>query len=272
MTQGTERGMAPMELGRLLNVLGGYGELAVAVSGGMDSLVLARIAHRHHPCVEMFHAASPAVPRQASVRLEKLAADEGWKLSVIDVGELRSPGYVRNPADRCYYCKSRLYDGIRDHTRAVVASGNNVSDLGDYRPGLRAAAESGAVHPYIEAGIGKDGIRRLAGWFGWRDLSDLPASPCLASRIETGIPISEDALAVIDRVETMIRDRFGCRVVRCRVRGGGISIELGAAFLDALTPERTAEIREALTALVDRLRDVQITAYRQGSAFLRDAK
>lgn len=259
----------PAGLTRLLESLGSHAELAIAVSGGMDSLVLALIAHRNHPHVAIFHAASAAVPEDATARSLRLAEKEGWRFSVIDAGEQRSPDYVRNPVDRCYHCKSHLYAAIRGHTGAVIASGNNLSDLGDYRPGLIAAAEKRCVHPYIQAGIDKNGIRALAGWFGWSDLRDMPPSPCLASRIETGIAITEGTLLSIGRIEVMVRERLQCETVRCRVRGGGISIELDPIALTALTPELNAEIKRAVVAVMHGSADVAFTAYRRGSAFLR---
>ena len=103
----------------------------------------------------MLHAVSPAVPPHATARVRAHAERHGWALTVADAGEFDDPRYRANPVDRCYFCKSNLYDRIRSVTEGTVASGTNLDDLGDYRPGLKAAAERGVVHPFVEAGIDK---------------------------------------------------------------------------------------------------------------------
>ena len=107
------------------------GPLAVAVSGGIDSLTLAALAHRHHGDVEMFHAVSPAVPGDATARTEALAAQQGWRLRIVEAGEFEDPAYMANPVNRCFFCKTNLYGAIARHTRARMASGANLDDLGD---------------------------------------------------------------------------------------------------------------------------------------------
>ena len=138
--------------------------------------------------------------------------------------------YRANPVDRCYYCKTNLYARIREATPDPIASGTNRDDLDDFRPGLRAAAERDVVHPYVEAGIDKASVYALAARLGLDDLERLPAQPCLASRVETGIAIAPDDLAFIDAVETRLAARLGREaVLRCRVTHAGIVIELAAA-------------------------------------------
>ena len=124
--------------------------------------------------------------------------------------------YRANPVDRCYYCKANLYARIRGMTADPIASGTNRDDLGDYRPGLRAAAERDIVHPYVDAAITKTEVYALARRLGLDDLQRLPAQPCLASRVETGIAIAAADLAFIDAVETRLAARLGREaVVRC---------------------------------------------------------
>ena len=107
----------------------------MAVSGGVDSLTLAAFAHRVlGQRVSMFHAVSPAVPGEATQRTRELAEREGWTLTVIDAGEFGSADYMRNPLNRCFYCKTSLYGAIRPHTAAQIVSGTNLDDLGEYRP------------------------------------------------------------------------------------------------------------------------------------------
>ena len=110
----------------------------------------------------MYHATGPAVPMAARQRVEAHAAAHGWPLVVLDAGEQADERYRANPVDRCFYCKSNLYSRIAQTTGDTIASGTNRDDLGDYRPGLRAAAEHDVVHPYVEAGIGKDDVYALA--------------------------------------------------------------------------------------------------------------
>ena len=160
---------------------------AIAVSGGVDSMTLATLANRllGRTRVAMIHAVSPAVPPEATERVRRLAETEGWDLSVLDAGEFADARYVHNPINRCYFCKTHLYDAICGVSDRPILSGANLDDLGEYRPGLEAAREHRVRHPYVEAGVGKEGVRALARALGLGDLAELPASPCLSSRIET---------------------------------------------------------------------------------------
>ena len=216
---------------RLVAELDRHDRLALAVSGGVDSMTLAHVAQRYARArATMYHAAGPAVPVAARGRVEAHAARHGWALVVLDAGEFADERYRANPVDRCYYCKSNLYARIRGLTADPIASGTNRDDLGDFRPGLRAAAEQGVVHPYVDAGIAKADVYALACRLGLPDLQRLPAQPCLASRVETGIAIAAADLAFIDAVETRLAAEFGGdAVVRCRVTHGGVVIEVGEA-------------------------------------------
>ena len=101
----------------------------------------------------MFHATSPAVPLSATSRVRRYAELHGWNLLVAGTGEFSDARYRNNPVDRCYFCKSNLYDRIRSMIQGTIASGANTDDLADYRPGLTAAAERAIVHPLVDAGI-----------------------------------------------------------------------------------------------------------------------
>ena len=246
-------------------ILRKIGDVAIAVSGGVDSMTLAYLATESGARVEMFHAVSPAVPEAATARVQTHAASAGWRLHVIGAGEFDDPEYLKNPVNRCYFCKSNLYTRIRTATESVICSGANTGDLGDYRPGLGAAAEKGVRHPFIEAGIDKPAIRAMAAERGLADLADLPAQPCLASRVETGIAISADDLALVDAVETRLAQRLGAGDIRCRVTHAGVKVELPAAALDADLADIAAMVRETGRVFVG------AAPYRRGSAFLRDA-
>ena len=138
----------------LVSVLDGIGDVAIAVSGGVDSITLAHVAHaRSVARAEMFHAVSPAVPDHATDRVREHAAAHGWSLHVVGAGEFEDPDYLKNPVNRCYFCKSNLYARLRASTDATLCSGTNTDDLGDFRPGLRAADEKTVRHPFVEAGL-----------------------------------------------------------------------------------------------------------------------
>ena len=262
--------MTPLD--RLHAALGDMGEVAVAVSGGIDSLTLATAAHRARPGgVTMHHATSPAVPPEATDRTRALAAAEGWPLDVFDAGEFADPAYRANPVNRCFFCKTSLYGAVAGRTARQIVSGTNMDDLGEYRPGLDAARARGVRHPFVEAGIDKRMVRALAAELGLGALAELPSAPCLSSRIETGIRIEASVLVMVHAAETLVAARLSPRTVRCRVRAGGVVIELDPAALAAVD----AGGADGLRAEVQRLADaaglpapVRFAAYRNGSAFL----
>jgi uncharacterized protein len=240
----------------------------------VDSLTLASIASEVMGLrVIMHHATSPAVPREATERVRRLARARGWALDIFDAGEFTDARYRANPVNRCFFCKTNLYGAIAGRTGAVILSGTNLDDLGDYRPGLEAAKTHGVRHPFVEAGIDKAMVRALAADLGLGPIAELPAAPCLSSRVETGLAIEAPVLKMIEAAEILLRDALAPRTVRCRVRRAGIVVELDPAALAAMDDGMHARLSRAIAALAEAHglgpRPVAFAPYKTGSAFLR---
>ena len=257
-------------------VLGGTEPLALAVSGGVDSMTLAHVAHRvAAPRATVYHATSPAVPPEATARVRRHAERFGWRLEVIDAGEFHDPEYLANPVNRCFFCKANLYGTIRARTDDQIASGTNMDDLGDYRPGLIAARDHGVRHPYLEAEIDKTGVRAIARQLGLDDIAELPAAPCLSSRLETGTRVTPERLATVHAVERLatvhaverlLQAALEPETARCRILGDGVRIELDPASLARATGPAGAALRREIAALCGG--EPGYEPYRRGSAFL----
>lgn len=256
-------------LGDLRQALSRHTTLAIAVSGGVDSMTLAHAAHRllRPSSVTILHSATPAVQTDATARVRDHADRFGWDLRVIDAGEFADPDYLRNPINRCYFCKSNLYAVIRRETDGPIASGTNLDDLGDYRPGLKAAEEKNVCHPFIEAGCTKADVRHIAREFGLDDVSELPAQPCLASRIETGLRVTPDDLRFVELVERRLAETDPSAIIRCRVVPGGIRLELeDRIWRDLGLRGRAVSAAEEICHRSGRAL-VEVCPYVRGSAF-----
>jgi len=249
-----------------------YSPIAIAVSGGVDSMTLATVAQAVlNRDVIMVHAMSPAVPVEATQRVQRYAQQQGWTLELVDAGEMSDDRYKQNPVNRCYFCKSNLYNRINDVWSGLVASGANMDDLGDYRPGLLAAKEKRVVHPLIDAGIDKSMVRAIAKHLALTDIAQLPAQPCLSSRVETGISIKPDDLVFIHRVETFLTRELGPGDLRCRITADGVRVEVPRHL-----KEQHADWSQFYTALSSLIEGegrilAQIADYQRGSAFLGSA-
>jgi uncharacterized protein len=248
------------------------GRVAVAVSGGIDSVTIATIARRAlGERALMMHAVSPAVPPEATARVRGEAERQGWRLELIDAGEFGDVAYRANPANRCFFCKSNLYGTIARCTRDLIVSGTNLDDLADVRPGLKAAESHGVRHPFVEAGIDKAGVRRIARRLGLGEIAELPASPCLSSRIETGLRIEPEMLALVHEVETLVALSLSAKTVRCRIRRDALVVELDEGVLSALDEKQRDALSNEIAARMTRRaleRPIGFAAYRRGSAFL----
>lgn len=247
----------------------------VACSGGIDSLLLATVAHRVPGSrVHVVHATSPAVPPDATSRVRANAVREGWQLEVISSGEFEDELYLSNPLNRCFHCKSHLYGllesiALASESEACVISGANKDDLGEYRPGLMAAAQHGVRHPYIELGFDKQAIRAMARHLGL-DYADLPASPCLASRLYTGTRVTPERLRFVNRAEKLVRQLTGCVVVRCRIDGITVKIEVPDQDRHRIDDAVTAAVRGLVDLDLPEVGMVMLDprAYAPGRAFV----
>jgi len=223
----------------------------VAFSGGVDSSLVAAVAAR--ALGERALAVTAVSPALASGELDgarDVARAIGIAHETITTAELEREGYRANGRDRCYHCKTELYDELRAlaarRRYAAVLSGANADDVGDWRPGLQAAAEHSVIHPLLEAGVGKHEVRRLARELGVPSAAK-PASPCLASRIPYGTAVDPVVLAQIDRAELALK-RLGYRVLRVRHYGEFGRVELAEDELRELTTYDRAAIAAAVSA------------------------
>lgn len=222
--------------------------MIVAYSGGVDSALLAAVAGDVlGPAALSVTAVSPSLPASERRLAKQFAADHGFAHVEVCTDEAERPEYVANGSDRCFHCKSALFDSIgpiADALGARIALGTNLDDLGDHRPGLRAAAERGSVAPLVDAGFGKQDVRDASHALGLRT-ADKPAAACLASRVAYGDQVTPEVLARIEEAEEAVRElgfaRFRVRshadgtVARIEVpageiqRAAGVGAELDSA-------------------------------------------
>ncbi len=195
---------------RLCQRLAALRSVVVAYSGGVDSALVVALAVRAlgSQAVLAATARSPSVPRAELEAAAALACRLGVGHVFVETREFDDPRYTSNPADRCYYCKHELYDRLaalaRERGLAAIVNGANADDLGDFRPGLRAAAEFRVHAPLAECGVGKAQVRALAAALGL-PVADKPASPCLSSRIPYGEPVTVEKLRRIEAAEAFLR-------------------------------------------------------------------
>ena len=248
---------------------GRHARVVVAYSGGVDSSVLLRVAHEvlGSRAVGVIGRSDSYAAHELALALEQ-AARFGAQVEVVTTGELRDPRFRSNPADRCYHCKSELYtqlDAVAARLGdAVVVDGTIRDDLGDWRPGRRAAGEHRVHSPLAELGFDKSGVRAVAAWYGLAS-ADKPASPCLASRIPYGTEITTESLSMVERGEALLRS-LGFPECRVRHHGDVARVEVPAADLPrALEHGVRQELIAGLRRIGYRFVTIDLEGFRSGS-------
>lgn len=243
--------------------------VVVAYSGGTDStLVAAAAAGALGDGALAVTAVSPSLPPGELAEARRVARIIGVRHVAVRTRETEREAYLANGPDRCYHCKSELYAVLsrvaEEAGTSIVVSGANLDDLGDYRPGLRAAAERGVRHPLVEVGFTKGDVREAARHLGiptW----DKPASACLSSRVAFGVRISVEELSKVGRAERLLKE-LGFRQCRVRVHGDLARVEVEAGEVARLAEPRVRDrVVAGLKALGYRYVTLDLEGYRSGS-------
>lgn len=256
---------------RLRSWLRVHAPLLIGFSGGVDSAYLASVAVSELGPERMLAVIgrSASYPEEQWRDAHALAARFGIPVLEVNTDEMNDPRYADNPTNRCYFCKTELWSRLapvaRERGFATIADGTNADDLGDYRPGARAAREHGVMSPLAELGFTKAEIRDLSrelGIEGWRK----PSSPCLSSRLPYGTTVTPERLRQVEDAERALRELGIAGDLRVRHHGDLARVEMAPGELDAwLAPRRHAAIRDAVRAAGFARVSLDLRGFRSGS-------
>ncbi|PYK58875.1 MAG: ATP-dependent sacrificial sulfur transferase LarE [Verrucomicrobia bacterium] len=265
--------VALSKLEQLRELIRSYGSCLVAYSGGVDSVFLAHVAREAlGDKLLAVIADSPSLPRRELEEALSIARRFQIPARVVKTAEFENPNYVANPNNRCYFCKHELFEELTPIAVAggfaVIAYGENASDVGDFRPGAQAAAKFQVRAPLKEVGLTKQEIRELSARLGL-PTADKPQMACLSSRIPWGEPVTEEKLKMIEQAENFIRD-LGFHDVRVRhheLKNGHLArVEVGIAELPKLLAgENFLRVGEALKKMGYAHVTLDLHGYRPGS-------
>ncbi len=235
----------------LRDLLAGLERVAVAYSGGVDSTLVLKVAHDVLGAnVLAVTAVSASMPHYERSAAEEVAREIGVRVRWVQTHEDNDERYIANPPNRCYFCKTNVYDELLDVAAQegfeVFLDGTNADDVGDFRPGRQAALEHGVRSPLQEVGFTKDDIRRAARELGLPNWN-LPSAPCLSSRVPYGTRITPEMLDQIGRGEWALRER-GFREVRVRHHGNVARLEVPIADFERLMTMREEIVAELKNA------------------------
>ncbi|MFA7235318.1 MAG: ATP-dependent sacrificial sulfur transferase LarE [Phycisphaeraceae bacterium] len=243
---------------RLADAIRPRRRLLTAYSGGIDSTLVAAVARRTlgRPDAPAAIGDSASLPRHELKEARDIAARLDLELIEINPGEQADPNYIANPTNRCYFCKSHLYDSLHELARQrgfpFIANGTNADDPDDHRPGLDAAKENRIISPLLEARLTKADVRTLARHLNLPN-ADKPAAACLASRIPFGTPVTPQRLSMIEQAESVLRE-LNFRGFRVRHHETIARIEVPADQL-----ARAIELREQIVQRLNQIGYLYVT-------------
>ncbi len=214
---------------KLKLIIRDLGKVLITFSGGVDSTLLLEVSYDAlKENAVAITADSPSLPRRELEETKKIAKQIGIKHIILNTEETKNPSYLKNPINRCYFCKSELYTKVKNKAKELgisnILNGINLDDLGDYRPGISAAIENRIISPLKDAKLTKKDVRDLAKYLGL-EVWGKPASPCLSSRIPYGKEVTLSKLLMIEKAENFLKD-FGIKELRVRHFGKTARIEV----------------------------------------------